>query len=93
MSSGLTGTPVGGDAADCVPAPRFHGDGVEAPRRQRGEGALVVSGGDTTVLQDRVVVTDQNHVPVQIPSSVTPVHLNTAPRSKMADRKHNRVNS
>lgn len=78
-SFGLTGASVGGDTADVVSAPGFHGDGVESPRRQRREDALVVSGRDAFVLQRAVVVTDQNHVTVQISSCVTPVHLN-APR-------------
>ena len=74
---GLTGASVGGDAADQVSAPGFHGDGVEPPRRQRREVALVVSGGDALVLQDAVVVPDQNHVTVQISGRVTPGNLKT----------------
>lgn len=74
---GLTGSPVGGDAADVVTAPGFHGDGVQSSWREGGEDALVVSGGDALVLQDGVVVADQDHVMVQITGGVTPVHLNT----------------
>jgi len=77
----LTCASVGGDAADVVPAPGFHGDGVESARQQRGEDALVVSGGDALVLQDAVVVADQNHVAVQVSGRMAPVHLNTRTQS------------
>lgn len=74
--SSLTGASFEGHAADVVSAPGFHGDGVESPRRQMREGALVVSAGDALVLQNSVVVADQNHVAVQISICVTPGHLN-----------------
>lgn len=74
---GLTGSTVGGNTADIVSAPGFHGDSVQSPWCEGGEDALILSGGDTLVLQDGVVIVDQHHVPVQITSCMTPVHLNT----------------
>lgn len=80
---------MGGDAADVAAAPCFHGDGVESPRRQRREGALVVSSGDALVLKDGVVVADQNHVAVQISCCVMPVHLQTAQELKQLSANRN----
>lgn len=66
---------MGGDAADEVSAPGFHGDGVQPSRRQGREDALVLSGGDVLALQHAVVVADQDHVAVQVSGRVTPVNL------------------
>lgn len=71
----LTGAPVGGDAAAELAAPGLHGDGVEAPGRQRGEVALVGGGRHALVLQHRVVVADQHHIVVQVTCCIPPVYL------------------
>lgn len=71
----LTGASISGDAADIVSTPGFHSDSVESTRCQRWEDTLVVSCWDTLILQHGVIVTDQNHVAVENPSRLAPVHL------------------
>lgn len=77
VAPSLTGPAVSGRALDVVSAPRLHGDGIQPPRGQRRENALIVFSGDTLVLQHTVVVVDQNHVAVQVSGRMAPVHLNT----------------
>lgn len=73
----LTGASVSGKAGGQGPAPGFYGNGVKSPRCQRREDTLDVSGRDTFILQNAVVVADQNDVSVQISCCATPGHLNT----------------
>lgn len=84
----LTGSSVSGHTADVVSAPCFHSNGVEPPRRQIVEHAVVVFGRDALVLQNAVVVTDQDHVTLQITCGVTPVDLNTTQRRTTRDCAH-----